>query len=106
MKDTVLQAIQGSRGLISTVAARLECRWHTAVAYIEKWEGTRQAMDVEWQQLLDVAESQIHAAIEAGDLEACKWYLVRKGQDRGYGKSVTAKANVESRGLVIVRHSS
>ena len=106
MKDTVLQAIQGSRGLISTVAARLECRWHNAVVYIEKWECTRQAMDVERQQLLDAAESKIHAAIEVGDLEACKWYLVRKGQDRGYGKSVAVNANAESSGLVIVRHSS
>lgn len=84
-KQQVLDAISGSGGIISAIAGRLGCGWHTADTAIGKWEETKAAYRDEEQKILDLAESKIVAAIQEGSLDAAKYYLGKKGRKRGYG---------------------
>lgn len=87
-KRTVLQAIEGSGGIISAVAKRLGCDWATARAYIQRWAETTAAFEAERERILDLAETTLYRAIQEGDVQAAKWVLSRLGKSRGYGDHV------------------
>jgi len=36
------------------------------------------------EELIDVGEGQVAAAVKAGDMKTVRWYLERKGKQRGY----------------------
>ena len=82
----VLEAIKGSAGLVSPVAKRLDCAWHTARKYIDKWETTRVAFSNEGEQVIDFAEQKVIEAMRDGDGPMLRWYLSTRGKDRGYSE--------------------
>ncbi|GIV50648.1 MAG: hypothetical protein KatS3mg038_3386 [Candidatus Kapaibacterium sp.] len=84
----ILTAIEGSGGITSAVAQRLDCDWRTADKYIKKWDATRAAFEAERERVLDLAETTIVRAIRDGDVGAAKWYLSRMGRHRGWGDDV------------------
>lgn len=90
-KKQVLDAIQGSCGIISKVQRKLKAAlqenfaWETTKKLIEKWEETKKAFQEEKEAILDYAESNIHEAIVSNkDIQVSKWYLMTKGKERGY----------------------
>ncbi len=87
-KRTVLQAIEGSGGIVSAVAKRLGCGWITAQRYIQRWPETQEAFQSERERILDLAETTLYRAIQEGDAQAAKWLLSRLGRHRGYGDHV------------------
>lgn len=84
VKDFI-DAIPGSGGIITTIAKRVGCTWLTAQTWIAEKPTVRQAYEDEKESMLDRAEGVIHAGIEAGDSQDAKWFLSKKGKDRGYG---------------------
>lgn len=95
-REQVLKAIKGSGGITSTVARRLQCDWHTAQRYVQKWAGTRQAFDAENEAIVDLAESvllkniqlasQVQQQGEMVDTKDAKYVLSTRGKDRGYSE--------------------
>ena len=89
-KETVLEAIKNSGGIITTVQAHLvplinqKLNWETVKNLTNKWEETKAAMEAERQTVLDVAENNIFQEIYKHNAELSKWYLKMKGKDRGY----------------------
>ena len=83
-KQEVMKAVKGSAGIVSTVAKRLDCDWHTAKKHINKHAETKLAMQAEKEINIDVAEMHIVKALREGDLQIVKWYLSTIGKDRGY----------------------
>ena len=89
-KETVLEAIKGSAGLITTIQKRLSAAierniiWTCTKEYTEKWPETKEAMEAERQTTLDVAEGTIVKEIYNNNAEMAKWYLRMKGKERGY----------------------
>ena len=81
----VLEAVRGSEGNVSTVAKNLECEWHTARKYIDKWQVTQQALKNEEEKILDICESELKKQIKKGERWAIKFMLSTKGKRRGYG---------------------
>lgn len=79
-----IDAIPGSGGIISVIAKRVGCAWHTASKYIEDYPTIQAAYDDETESLIDLAESTVLKAIQGGDVGAAKWYLQTKGKSRGY----------------------
>lgn len=79
-----VDAIPGSAGIISKIAACVGCDWHTAKKYIHKFATVQQAYDDEREKVLDLAESKVIAAIKKDDIATAKWMLAMKGADRGY----------------------
>ena len=92
----ILKAIDKSKGIISTIAKRLNINWHTAKKYIDMYDETRQAINDEIEKNIDTAESVILEALDDRDIQACKWYLSTKGKKRGY----TEKLEIEHSGGV------
>lgn len=81
-----IDAIKNSGGIISTIAARVGCDWHTAKRYIDNYATVQQAYRDEREKMLDMAESTVLEAIrDDKDVPTAKWYLTMKGgQERGY----------------------
>lgn len=86
-REEVLVAIEGSYGIVSQVARRLDnCDWHTAKKYIEKWESTKRAFEDENERSLDYTESQMIKAIHEGDGPMIRFHLATKGKNRGFSE--------------------
>jgi len=79
-----LDAIPKSAGIISTIAKRIGCDWHTAKKYIVNYPTIQQAYQDECETVTDLAEAKLIEAIQGSDLSAIKYYLSTKGKHRGY----------------------
>ena len=73
-----IDAIPGTGGIISTIAKRVGCQWHTAKKYIENYPTIQQAYDNEKHHVDDAAVSVIYKAIAEGDLATAKWWASMK----------------------------
>lgn len=94
-----IDAIRNSGGIVSTIAARVGCDWHTAKRYIDGMPTVAQAYADECEALLDLAESKIIMSVKDGNTQDAKWLLTKKGKHRGYGDAVELSGAID----VIVR---
>lgn len=94
-KNELLKAIQGSRGFISTIAARLHCEWHTANNAIKLYPECEQALEDENETTLDFIEGKAVERINAGDGAMIRFYLATKGKRRGFVYDSDARQNEE-----------
>lgn len=83
-----IDVIPGTAGIITTIARRVGCSWHTAKKYIDKYATVRQVYESECDSMLDRAELEAHKLIEKGDGSMIRWYLSTKGKHRGYVERV------------------
>ena len=83
-KKELLEAIKGSYGIMSTVAARLHCDWHTADDAIKRFPEALQAMADEGESVLDFTEGKAIERIKDGDSVMIRFMLATKGKKRGY----------------------
>jgi hypothetical protein len=97
-KEQFLAAVQGSGGLVGTMAGTLGVDRETIERAMQKWPEVSEAFQMESEELLDLAERNIHQAIKAGDVEVSRWYLERKGRERGYGQQISASNDHQSDG--------
>jgi hypothetical protein len=79
-----ISAIPGSGGIISTIAKRVGCAWHTAKKYVETMPTVTQAYVNECEAVTDMAESVLLKSIQDGDVASAKWWLTKKGRQRGF----------------------
>ena len=92
--EQFIDAIPGTGGIISTIARRVGCKWHTARKYIDEYSTVKAAYDSECEAVLDVAESVVYGNINVAarllkdgvqvDSSDAKWLLSKKGKHRGY----------------------
>lgn len=98
----LIDAMKGSGGIITTIANRVQCDWHTAKKYIEKYPTVKAAYEDECNKGLDLAESvviqniriaarQAQDAVEPVNAVDAKWYLNMKGSSRGYAPTTRAE---------------
>ena len=80
----VIDVIPGTGGIISTIASALGCTWITAKKYIENKPSVKQAYEDELEATIDLAEGVILRSIKRNDSADAKWFLSRKGKDRGW----------------------
>ena len=83
-KKELLEAIQGSYGIISTIAARLHCNWHTVDETIKLYPECMQALADENESILDFTEGKAIERIKEGDGTMIRFMLATKGKKRGY----------------------
>ena len=70
-----IDAIQGSGGIVSAIAAKVGCAWNTAKKYIDNYATVQVAWQNERNRITDKAQHHIINAIEKGDLSLCKWWV-------------------------------
>lgn len=81
--DEVKKAIEKSGGLMSTIAKRLNCEWHTAKRYVDQYE-LHEAIDAEREAMLDMTEQMLFKNIQNGDTTSIIFMLKTQGKKRGY----------------------
>jgi len=86
--EQVLEAIKDSAGIVSNVARKLGCDWHTARRYIDEYTSAQAAFDGEMQRVNDLGEIELIKLMQSGDLGAIKYRLSSKAKDRGYGEQM------------------
>jgi hypothetical protein len=74
----------GCGGIITTVARRVGCDWHTASKWINEHDTLKRAFQDERERVLDLCETKLIDAINSGDIDSAKWMLSRLGRNRGY----------------------
>ena len=100
--EQIIEAIKGSCGIISNIAASLNCDWHTAKKYInEGSEEVKFAYSDESERVIDKAESVILGALDLKDIQTAKWYLATVGKKRGYSE----KHEIEHTGEISTKFS-
>ena len=100
----LLAAIEGCRGIISTVAARLHVGWHTAERAINDSEKAREAMSDEEETTLDFVEGKAIQRINDGDGAMIRFYLATKGKKRGftYEEKLEADESAEDSNINVI----
>lgn len=83
-KKELLDNIRGSYGIISTIAARLHCNWHTVDETIKLYPECMQALADENETVLDYTEGKAIERIKDGDGAMIRFMLATKGKKRGY----------------------
>jgi len=101
----VLEAVKDSAGIVSNVARKLGCDWHTARRYIDEYATAQAAFDGETQRVNDLAEVKLIEQIQAGEQWAVKYRLSCKARDRGYGEAVQVSGPGGKAVPVEVKHS-
>ena len=100
----IIKAIPGTSGLISAIATKLGVHYRTVLRYRDQHESVRHAIEEEKEKMLDTAESNIHVKIQEGDMDASKWFLARKGKDRGYSEKIDTEHKGELKTILEVRY--
>lgn len=80
--------VSSSGGIISTIAARLGCDWHTVPIYIKENSEIGQIFSDELEKTKDAMESVVVKSGLSGDTADAKWWLAKKAKDRGYADVV------------------
>ena len=70
-----IKAIPGTGGIISALADKVGCGWHTAKRYIEDYATVAEAWEAERNKITDKAKHNIIKSIQIGDLQMSKWWL-------------------------------
>ena len=70
-----IDAIPNTGGVISDIAKKVGCSWHTAKKYIEEYSTVQEAYQAEKNRITDRARNNIIKAIERNDLQMSKWWL-------------------------------
>jgi len=95
-----IAAIPGTGGIVTAIAKRVGCAWHTAKKYIDATPTVKRAYDDECEMVLDMAESSVIKAIRDDDPQMVRYYLSTKGKRRGYTEK--QELDVVTDGTVIV----
>lgn len=88
-----IDAIPGTGGIISALARKVGCAWHTAQKYIDSYPTVKQAYENECAGIDDLAETTVIKAIKGGDLGAAKWWLEKRRRDK-FSDRLEVKAEI------------
>ena len=73
--EQFIKAMPGTGGIISAIAGRVGCTWHTARDYINSKPTVQRAWEEERHKVNDKAQQNIVVALHDGDLQTSKWWL-------------------------------
>ena len=95
-KSDVKKAIEGSGGYMTNVAKKLNCDWHTAKRYVDKYQ-LQQDLIEEDEKLNDLTEMKLIENIKNNDTTAIIYRLKTKAKNRGYSETT----NIQHSGTII-----
>lgn len=80
----VIEAINNSRGFVSTIAKNLGCSRMHVYRLIEKYPTAKEALVNEREGVKDFVEGKLIQQVDAGNITAIIFYLKTQAKDRGY----------------------
>ena len=82
--EQVAEALRTARGIKIDAARALRCCRATIDNYIKRYPSVHEAFEEAREILIDRAEAQLTAAVDAGEWPAVRFTLVTLGKERGY----------------------
>lgn len=82
----VIDACEGTAGIMAIVAKKLGCTRTTICRYAKRYPTVRAALDQADKEATDLAENKSMTLINEGYWPAIKYRLATKGKDRGYSE--------------------
>lgn len=79
-----IDAIPGTGGIITAIAKKIGCTWHTAQRYITDYPTIQRAWQDERETILDMSEMALFGQVKNGESWAVKYVLSTLGKSRGY----------------------
>lgn len=101
-KAQIAMALLQTRGVLSDAAEILAasykttCSRQTLYNALERWPDLKDQRHDVVEEMKDMAEGKLFEAIQAGEPWAVRFFLTKRGADRGYGNST----RIEDRGLI------
>lgn len=83
-QDQISTALRETKGMVAVAARRLGCTRKTVRAYVTRYPAVADVLREERHLMGDIAELALFKAIQAGELDAIKFYLKTQCKDRGY----------------------
>lgn len=83
-KKKFTEAVDGSLGLISNIAARLKVNRLTVYRFLDNNPDMRELVMLEKDKIVERAETGLFKRINEGDWNAIRYILNRLGKDKGY----------------------
>jgi len=99
-----IDAIPNSGGIITAIAQRVGCSWHTAQKYIVAMPTVAQAYQDEVEKVGDLAETTLIKSIRDGDVSSAKFYLTTKARHRGYVMKTETEITGKDGGALVVEY--
>ena len=97
-KSDFLNAVKGSGGIISEIAARVGCDRRTVTAYIKRFPDLEEALADERQSFGDECEAAAVELVRSKHAPTIHFMLKTRYKDRGY----VDKSEIESSGNITV----
>ena len=82
----VARALTAANGLVTSAARRLGCNPKTVYRNIERFPALKDVLTEARESTMDLVESKLMEAIEAGNLTAIIFFLKTQGKSRGYSE--------------------
>ena len=82
--ERIIQALEGTQGLLSLAARRAGVSYATVKRYAAEFPTVKIAVQDAKSSTLDFAEGKLYQAIAQGNLTAIIFYLKTQGKGRGY----------------------
>jgi hypothetical protein len=99
-----IEAIKGSGGIITTIAERVGCTWHTAAKYIANYPTIKNAYEDECESISDIAQGKLIDALRSRkpdiSIPAAKWWLERK-RKREFALRTELDLNPDDKPIVV-----
>lgn len=82
--DKVKLALETHNGIISYAAKACGVSRVTIYKFLDKHPELKEVREQATEELIDVAERYVQDAVEEKDMKTIRWFLERKGKERGY----------------------
>lgn len=83
-KPAVEKALLEHHGILLKAAEALQCSRQALYNFLERFPELNAVREEASERLVDVAESHLASALQDGDMKTIRWYMERKGKNRGY----------------------
>ena len=102
-KRKILEAINGSLGVLEAIQKKLGIDRKTFYNYRQRFPEVQQALEDERERGIDFAEYQLYKLIKEGDYRAIVFFLERKGADRGWAQqnNISLKQDTPIRPVIV-----
>jgi len=101
-QEQIAAAIELHGGYIPAIAKSLDCKTSAIRPRIQNDPLLRELLHEQQELTSDEAEMHLAQAIRAGRPWAIRYWLSRKGRNRGYGNAIEVQATVDGDSRVVV----
>jgi hypothetical protein len=101
-KEELIDALIRCDGIASEVAKTVKVTARTVRRRIQEDEELKAVQKECQDKLVDLAESELRKAVQAGSIKAILFTLQTWGRDRGFGRELRIDASVEQRANVVL----